>query len=245
MEQNYFFDIHCHLIPGVDDGAKDMKESLAALKEEYDQNVRWIICTPHVTAELTSKAAENMKTTFYELECRLKKTDFGNEMELYLGCELMYSESLAERLDTGEIWTMAGTSYILVEFFPTVAYEELYHAVRRLSAKGYIPILAHIERYLCLYKRTERIRDLQELGAYCQVNASSLKGNVFNQKTAYVKKLCKSGLVHFLATDSHGMVKRQPDIKRGAEWVIHNCDSRLGQKLLCQNGIAMLNDIII
>ncbi len=58
MEQIYFFDIHCHLIPGVDDGAKDIEESLAALKEEHDQNVRWIICTPHVTANLTSQKAE-------------------------------------------------------------------------------------------------------------------------------------------------------------------------------------------
>ncbi|MEY8354671.1 CpsB/CapC family capsule biosynthesis tyrosine phosphatase [Lachnospiraceae bacterium 54-53] len=245
MEKNYYFDIHCHLIPGVDDGSKNIKESLAALKEEYDQNVRWVICTPHVTADLTLQAAENMKTAFFELEKRLKKTDFGNEMELYLGCELMYSESLAEKLDRGEIWTMAGTSYILVEFFPSAAYEELYHAVRRLSSKGYIPVLAHIERYSCLYKKTERIRELQELGAYCQVNASSLKGSVFDRKTAYVRKLCRSGLVHFLATDSHGMTYRPPDIKKGAEWVVNNCDSRLGEKLLCQNGIAMLNDIII
>ncbi len=245
MEQIYFFDIHCHLIPGVDDGAKDIKESLAALKEEYDQNVRWIICTPHVTANLTSQEAKNIETSFGELKSRLKKTDFGHDMELYLGCELMYSESIAERLDAGEIWTMSGTSYILVEFLPSVAYEELCRAIRKLSAKGYIPILAHIERYLCLYKRLERIRDLQESGAYFQVNASSLKGGMLNQKSAYIKKLCKSGLVHFLATDSHGMVHRQPDIKKGAEWVINNCDSRLGQKILYQNGMAVLNDIII
>ena len=245
MEQIYFFDIHCHLIPGVDDGAKDIKESLAALKEEYDQNVRWIICTPHVTANLTSREAKNIETSFGELKSRLKKTDFGHDMELYLGCEIMYSESIAERLDAGEIWTMSGTSYVLVEFLPSVAYEELCRAVRRLSAKGYIPILAHIERYLCLYKSLERIRDLQESGAYFQVNASSLKGGILNQKSAYVKKLCKSGLVHFLATDSHGMVHRQPDIKKGAEWVINNCDSRLGQKILHQNGMAVLNDIII
>lgn len=245
MEQNYYFDIHCHLIPGVDDGAKDIEESLAALKEEYDQNVRRIICTPHVTANITSQKVESIKATFDELKNRLKKTDFGHDMELYLGCELMYSESLAERLEAGEIWTMSGSSYILVEFLPTVPYEELYRAVRKLSAKGYIPILAHIERYLCLYKRMERIRDLQESGAYFQVNASSLKGGILNKKTAYIKKLCKSGLVHFLATDSHGMVYRQPDIKKGAEWVIHNCDSQVGQKILYQNGIAVLNDIII
>jgi protein-tyrosine phosphatase len=87
--------------------------------------------------------------------------------------------------------------------------------------------------------------DLQESGVYFQINASALKGGIFNQKAAYIKKLCKSGLVHFLATDSHGMGYRRPDIKRGAKWVIHNCDTQSGQKILYQNGMAVLKDTII
>lgn len=245
MERNYYFDTHCHLIPDVDDGSKDMKESLAALKEEYDQNVRWIICTPHVTADLTLKEAERMKASFEELSHRLKKTDFGSEMKLYLGCELMYSESLAERLEQGEIWTMAGSSYILVEFFPSVAYEEMYHGVRRLANGKYIPVLAHIERYQCLHKREDRVRELQELGAYCQINSSSLIGGIFNQRSAYIKKLCQCGLVHFLGTDSHGMRYRQPDMKDGAEWLEHSCQAPYREKILYQNGLDLLEDIII
>ena len=229
----------------MDDGAKDIKESIAALREEYNQNVRKVICTPHAAANISFQKVEHIKTAFKELKTCLKKTEFGNEMELYLGCELMYSESLAERLESGEIWTMSGTSYILVEFPPTVTYEELYHAVRRLSDKGYLPILAHIERYQCLHKRLEQIKDLLDLGAYFQINASSLRAGIFHQRNSFIKKLCKSGLVHFLATDSHGMVHRQPDMKKGAEWVMHNCDSQLGQKILCQNGNSLLNDIII
>lgn len=245
MEQIYFFDVHCHLVPGVDDGAKDMKESLAALKEEYDQNVRWVICTPHVTADLGLEEGEKIKASFEALLHNLKKTNFGNEMGLYLGCEIMYSESLVERLTTGEIWTMAGSSYILVEFFPSVSYEELYHGIRRLAAGGYIPILAHIERYQCLYKKIDRVRELQELGGYFQINASSIRGSVFDQREAYVKKLCRSGLIHFLGTDSHGMEYRPPDMKKGGKWLTRNCDPLLKQKLLYQDGLDLLNDVII
>jgi protein-tyrosine phosphatase len=245
LEQTYFFDIHCHLVPGVDDGARDMKESLAALREEYVQNVRWIICTPHMAADLGSETAEKIKASFKELVYHLKKTDFGNELELYLGCEIMYSESLLERLEIGEVWTMAGSSYILIEFFPSVSYEELYHGVRRLAAGGYIPILAHIERYRCLYKEPGRIRELQELGAYCQINASSIRGSIFNQKTAYIRKLCQLGLVHFIGTDSHGLLYRPPDIKKGGKWLTRNCNPPLKYKLLYQNGLDLLEDIII
>lgn len=245
MEQTCFFDIHCHLVPGVDDGAKDMEESLAALKEEYDQNVRWVICTPHVTADLGLEEGEKIKASFEALFHNLKKTDFGNKMGLYLGCEIMYSESLVERLEAGEIWTMAGSSYILVEFFPSVPYDELYYGIRRLAAVGYIPVLAHIERYQCLYKRIDRVRKLQELGAYFQINASSIQGSLFNQREAYVKKLCRCGLVHFLGTDSHGIEYRPPDMKIGGRWLARNCDPLLRQKLLYQDGLDLLNDVII
>lgn len=245
MEQNHVFDFHCHLVPGVDDGSKNMEESLAALREDYDQDVRWVICTPHVTADLSHEAEEKIKTSFSELERRLKETDFGSEMEIYLGCEFMYSESLADRLAAGELWTMAGSSYILVEFLPSAAYEELYQAVRRLCALGYIPILAHVERYLCLHKNADKFREMNEAGAYFQINTPGLNGTVFNKKTAYVRGLCKSGLIHFLGTDSHGMAYRRPDMKKGVQWVMRNCDRSLGEKMLYRNGLAVLNDAII
>lgn len=245
MEQIYYVDVHCHLIPGVDDGAKSMKESLAALKEQYDQNVRYVICTPHVTADLLPEAAENIRTSFDALERSLAKTTFGENIRLFLGCEIMYSESIIEKVVSGEIWTMGGSGYVLVEFLPSVSYEEICHAVRQLTDSGVLPILAHIERYQCLYKQIERIPKLQDMGAYCQINSSSLQGGLFNQRTAYIKKICKSGLIHFLGTDSHGMEKRRPDMKKGAEWVINNCNSQLRDRLLYRNGLDLLNDIII
>ena len=245
MEQIYYVDVHCHLIPGVDDGAKSMKESLAALKEQYDQNVKYVICTPHVTADLSPEVAENIRESFYDLERSLAKTTFGENIMLFLGCEIMYSESIIEKVVSGEIWTMGGSGYVLVEFLPSVSYEDICHAVRRLSDSGFLPILAHIERYQCLYKKIECIRKLQDMGAYCQINASTLQRGLFNQRSAFIKKICKSGLIHFLGTDSHGMEKRRPDMKNGSEWVIKNCNSQLRDRLLYRNGLDLLNNDII
>lgn len=242
MKAFLYVDVHCHLIPCVDDGSESLKESLAALKEEFDQNVRHVICTPHVTAGITLKEATNIKKAYDSLR---EQTDHGEFPELYLGCEIMYSESIVERLTSGDIWTMAESSYVLVEFLPSVTFEDLCIAVRRITSAGFLPVLAHIERYQCLYKQISRIRNIQDMGAYCQVNASSLYGGIFDQRSLFVKKICKEGLVHFLGTDSHGMIKRRPDMYKGADWVQRNCGSLLAERLLYGNAMDLINDIVI
>ena len=86
-----------------------------------------------------------------------------------------------------------GSHYILVEVLPSVRYEELYKGLRRLASGGYTPILAHMERYRCLYKETDRLDELRDLGVCLQVNGASLFGGVFDSASAVVRKLCKSG----------------------------------------------------
>lgn len=245
MNGNNYVDVHCHLIPCVDDGSESMKESLAALKEEFDQNVRHVICTPHVNAGITLEQADNIKKTYDNLKILVEQTTFGEFLELHLGCEIMYSESIVERLNSEDIWTMAGSSYVLVEFLPSVTYDNLCSAVRQLTAAGFLPILAHIERYQCLNKQISKIQKIQDMGAYCQVNASSLHGGLFDQQCAFVRKICKEGLVHFLGTDSHGMIKRKPAMVKGADWVERNCTSTLAKRMLYENGLDLINDIVI
>lgn len=245
MNAYNYIDVHCHLIPCVDDGSESMKESLDALKEEFDQNVRHVICTPHVNAGITFEEAENIKDTYNNLKILVDQTTYGEFFELHLGCEIMYSESIVERLSSGDIWTMAESSYVLVEFLPSVTYENLCSAVRRLTAAGFLPVLAHIERYQCLYKQITRIQNIQDMGAYCQVNASSLHGGIIDPQCAFVRKICKEGLVHFLGTDSHGMLKRRPAMVKGADWVQKNCASSLAKRLLYGNALDLINDIVI
>ena len=154
----------------------------------------------------------------------------------------MYSESLLECLDEGRAWTMAGSHYILVEFLPSVRYEELYRGLRKLASGGYTPILAHMERYRCLYKENDRLDELRDLGICLQVNGASLFGGVFDSASAVVRKLCKSGRIHFLGTDSHGTHYRKPQIKKTAAWIHDNCPASVAEGILCGNPMAVLED---
>lgn len=239
------YDIHCHLIPGVDDGSQTMEESLEALRLEYEEGVRHIICTPHFSAGSEQGYANRVKDSFEQLKSRLRDTSYGSEMKLYLGNELMYTESLLDCLDAGQAYTMAGGHYVLVEFLPSVRYEELYRGLRKLSSAGYVPILAHMERYQCLIKNEERLDELRDLGICLQVNGASLFGGLFHSAAAGVRRLCREGRIHFLGTDSHGTHYRKPQLKKAAEWVADNCPDRVIERMLRGNPLAVLEDKIL
>lgn len=237
-----FYDIHCHLIPGVDDGSQTMDESLEALRLEYEEGVRNIICTSHFSADCKPDYADRLKESFEQLKARLKEQPFGSELKLYLGNELMYSESLMECLEEKRAYTMAGGHYVLVEFMPSVRYEDLYKGLRKLASGGYAPILAHMERYRCLYKAEERLGELQDLGIYLQVNGASLFGGLFDSASSNVKKLCKEGRIHFLGTDSHGTHYRKPEIRKAAAWIRDHCPAPVAERILYGNPLAVLED---
>ena len=239
------YDIHCHLVPGVDDGSQNMEESLAALKLEYEEGIRTIIITPHFSADNEPDYHLKVKAAFDALKENLAKEPYGSEMELYLGNELMYSDGILECLEQGRAFTMAGSHYVLVEFMPDVYYKVLYEGLRTLASNGYIPILAHMERYHCLRKNTDRLDELDELGVLLQVNGKTLEGGIFDFECNAIKKLFKTGRIRFISTDSHGTHYRKPDLKKAAEWVKAHCSEEDAEGILVENPKAVLEDRLI
>ena len=114
---------------------------------------------------------------------------------------------------------MNGTRYVLVEFATSDAYSHIYRAVQDFVYAGYIPILAHVERYKAVFGHVDKIVELIETGAYIQINAESLIGGIFDKRASFCKKIMKEGLVHFLGTDCHDFRTRRPNMKPAAEVV--------------------------
>lgn len=242
---NALYDIHCHLIPGVDDGSINIEESLNAVKAEYDEGVRTIICTSHISIEQDSSYSQLLYKQMQVLQEALKGWEHGNQMELHMGNELFYSDSILDKLRLNEAYSMAGSHYVLTEFHPSVRYDELYHGLRSLASGGWLPILAHMERYDCLLKQKERLEELANLGVYLQVNTSTLLGRLLDSRSAFVKKLVQEGKIHFLGTDSHGMHYRQPKIRAAAQWIEKHCKESVSDRILYENPKAVLEDKII
>lgn len=210
---NGWIDIHTHILPGVDDGAEDWEEAVALLKLSYGQGVRHIIATPHFTCSQDIGLLQQL-SIYLDGEAKTIADDYG----VSLGQEIMYFESLTEYLNQGKALTLAGSRYVLVEFQQSDSFSRIKRAVRQLIQASYFPVVAHVERYQCLFEG-DNVQELADYGAYLQVNARSLNGGWTDKKARWCKKNLKNGLIHFIATDMHNTSGRAPDIGAAESWM--------------------------
>ena len=230
-------DMHCHVLPGVDDGPETMKESMAVLKEACRQGIGMMIVTPHFhPGRYTVDAAHILKS----LDRVQKAIDQeGLKLKLVPGQECYYYSGLLNELEAGSALTMAGTDFVLVEFEEDTLYSTIQLAVRQLSENGYRPIIAHFERYNCLLKRIDRLDELREKGAMFQINFDRLleKDRLFRPNLW--RRLLKDGYVDFLGSDTHGMDFRPLHVKQAVAWLKAEVPSDLRKQILTEN-IRML-----
>lgn len=216
------FDMHCHILPGVDDGSKNMEMSLDMLQIAYEEETRKILLTPHyMIGRNHYKGPEVLDERFQELKAEAAKRY--PELTLYLGNEILYEEGVVELLKAGQIHTMNGTRYVLVEFSVTTPFRQIREAIRLLSEARYLPIIAHVERYHCLTKRMERIEEMLDMRALLQMNISSVEGGFLNENKRWCRKLLKDGCITFLGTDAHNVDSRAPYTQDYIPWLRKHC----------------------
>ncbi|MFQ9516156.1 MAG: CpsB/CapC family capsule biosynthesis tyrosine phosphatase [Eubacterium sp.] len=200
-------DIHSHIMFQVDDGARTIQESIEMLKAEYEQGVRAVVLTPHYHAGKYMPKTEVIEKRFEQLQTEIR--DIIPEMKLYLGNEIMSFGDMVDMLQQGYIRSLAESSYVLVEFYPFIDYSIMEKSLNLLLLGGYIPIVAHCERYKCLravFKgiHWKNINHLVEMGAYMQVNVTS----VFGKDSKFVSRLIDNDFLHFVASDAHNLGRR-------------------------------------
>ena len=205
------FDIHCHFVPGVDDGADSMEESLWLLGREYEDGVRSIILTPHFRYQMFETPMEMVQERFDAL-CEAAEEKFGDGLRLYLGCELHASEDMAEKLQARERLTMAGSRYVLVEFSHSDNKSYIMNHVQNLCMNGYIPIIAHVERYAATRKDMDFLWDLKKAGALIQMNADGINGREGFAGKSFAKKVMREDLLDFIGSDAHNRTDRFPEM---------------------------------
>ena len=226
-------DMHCHVLPGVDDGPETMEDSLEVLAEAQRQGVGAMIVTPHFHPARYKVYASQIADGIGSLEEKMREA--GISIQLYPGQECYYFSDLIRQLDNGNVLTMNGTRYVLVEFDVDVIYSGLRNAVRSLLSNGYFPIIAHYERYHCLRDHEDRLTQLRYDGAMLQMNFDTLlmKDSLFHRNPW--RRLLKEGYADFLGSDTHGMNFRPPHIQKAVEWVQAEADSWMAETILQRN----------
>ena len=222
MNFNYT-DIHCHILPGVDDGSETLEQSMQMLAIAYEEGCRQLILTPHYERGRNRYTPQQLEEIFVGLQEQVAMQY--PDMKLYLGNELLYESGVLDDVKNGLVHKLADTRYLLVEFNIRISYQELYQAMKELTQARIYPVIAHVERYYCLSGHLEHIQELESLGVYFQMNAESMLGSIFDENVRWCRKLLKDRYISFLGTDAHNLDNRAPHMRETLEWMYKKLDS--------------------
>ena len=166
------------------------------------------------------------------------------DVRLYAGNEVLWFDSMTERLQSGEILTLAGSHYTLIEFYPEESYQTILRAVRNVRNAGYRPIIAHAERFKAIQEHG--LAEVRELGAYVQLSTEPLshKGlsGLFDRETKFIQKALRNQEADFLGTDMHRVDRRPPVLRDAIDWIEKNLDPDYADAVLQNNAEAILRN---
>lgn len=219
-------DFHCHILPGVDDGSKDMDMTMEMLDLSYAQGVRRIIATPHYHRGHVENEPEKLREVLKKVQEKAAKKY--PDLEIRLGNEVFYSDGVIDLLRKGKFLPMGAedSRYLLVEFSPDDSFSRLQDAVSQVTRMGYRPVIAHVERYQCMYRQKDRFEELQRQGALFQVNYNQAREN---------RWLFQHDFVDLLATDCHNTEERAPKIEENLKNLFTFCSREQIEKILKTN----------
>ena len=232
-----FIDMHCHILPGVDDGSSDIRQTWQMLKIAYTDGIRDIIVTPHFHIGKSMVHAGDVRRIVQHLQDEIDKR--GIDLLLHPGNEIYYYSGAMDDLENNKAGTLAGSEWALFEFRTMCLFEEIRDCVNEAVRLGYFPIIAHIERYACLWEHQDNIESLINSGAYIQVNADSFcSGPMRDRKKIF--KWVDDGLVDFVGTDAHDCKDRPPVISNAYKLVAKKCGEEAAEKIFVRNPRELL-----
>ncbi len=210
-------DMHSHILPNIDDGAKSMEETINLIEEAKNAGFKEIVLTPHYIEGYYETNSKEHEVLINEI---LNKAE---GIKLYNGNEVYISENIIKLLQENKISSINNTKYILFEMPMNVKPMYLYEVVYELLQQKKIPILAHPERYTFVFKEPELISDLIEKGVLMQGNYGSIIGQYGKKTETLMKKFLQNNMIHFLGSDVHRqntVYGKMPEIIQKLEKII-------------------------
>ena len=229
-------DVHCHILPGIDDGADSLELAVQLLQKEYQDGVRAIILTPHYRRRMFEPSMEQVKKAFSDLQGANPYSD----LKLYLGCEYHANMDMLEDIQERRRPTMAESRCVLTEFADNAETSFIRERTYQLLASGYTPIIAHIERYKAMVKDIAAIDELSEQGCKIQVNADSIIGKEGFFIKRFCKKLLDYDLIDLVGSDAHNLTDRPPRMGACAEYLEKKMGAEYVTQLMIKNPIHYL-----
>lgn len=235
-------DIHAHIIPHVDDGSDRMSTSLRMAEMAAKSGITDLIATPHSNqrGRYENYASDALKGLFQTLKSLLRREEI--PLRLHLGMEIFATSDMLSLMADGKLLTLAESRYLLLEFGFYDSTEYMTHILREVQSAGYVPIVAHPERYYALQAVPNHIFEWVEGGVHLQLNKGSLSGAFGRDAFELAMRMLDHDLVSFCASDAHGADRRTTVLSEAYRWLsVHYSENR-AERLLRKNPEQVLSD---
>ena len=238
-----FVDIHCHLIPGIDDGSKSPAQSLEMARLAAGDGITTVIATPHQLGNFAHNEGATIRDAVARLQQSLDENDI--RLRVLAGADVRIEPEMVEQILAGEVLSLADRHrHVLLEL-PHELYVPLQPVLAQLQRSGMVGILSHPERNHGIMADPSLVSPLVTEGCLMQVTAGSLLGTFGPESQRVAERMLERGLVHFIATDAHGPKSRRPLLRRAFERVCQLIDRETAIDLCCRNPacVAAGNDV--
>lgn len=229
-------DIHCHMLPLVDDGAESLDEALEMARMAADSGVSAVIATPH--CNLPFAQDQNYKTDEFSRRFTLFQRSLalsGIPLRVYPGAEILCTPEVPRLLREGKLLTLAGGPYVLVEFFFDESADYIDDMLAAIAEQGYIPVLAHPERYEAVQRNPAIAQRWFHTGYIIQLNKGSILGRLGRRAQRCAYWLLERGLAHVVASDAHSAQSRTPRMEELEQLLYELCGVNYAHILLREN----------
>lgn len=237
-------DLHCHILPGLDDGAQTMEDSLEMARLAAASGVRAIVATPHCNLPLHEPAnylTPELLQSVKELRQALEQA--GLPLKLYPGAEIFCTPQLADLLLEQKLMTLGATRYLLMEFYFDEDPDFMEECFSAVSAQGCIPVVAHPERYEAIQRNPQRIVSWFTGGPIIQLNKGSILGKLGTRAQNASRWILERGLAHVVASDAHSPEARTTFMGEVRRLLEEEYDPEYARILLSENPARILKDL--
>jgi protein-tyrosine phosphatase len=237
------FDLHSHILHGVDDGSKSLKESVEIARKSVALGFTKMVCTPHYIKGAMDTSVDILEKRLEIVQLALEEESI--DLELHLGNELYMDVELLDDLEAGHCNSIAGTSYVLIELPFVSEINHLKDLIYELNIKGYRVVLAHPERYSFVQKDINQLEELVNQGVLLQMNLSSLIGMYGDTVMKTAELMLEKHMVHFIGTDVHGPKTKHLKVEAALEKLSKKLSSDMYQQITHANAERLLKDELI
>lgn len=232
-------DIHCHILPGLDDGAEDMEEALGMARAAAASGVAGIVATPHFPGRPESlEMLGDILNRYRSLRSGLEKA--GIPLRIFPGAEILCLPQTVQMARQRQLPTLGNSDYLLCEFYFQESRAYITKLLNAIAATGYRIVVAHPERYEAVQRDIRLAERWFAAGYVLQINKDSLLGNFGPKVQATAQELLNRGLAHIIASDAHSTLYRTGDMEPLLYWLEENCPPEYARVLLSENPRRLL-----